>query len=224
MRAAALLLSAFSLGAQVPFERLPLAFRAEAQEVVQKADFTFQTRTPPKRVRQATMEGLFDRPRLGAALWRHCQFVPEFFVIAHPDGSWTLDDARGLTGTLHLLLKEPGQRIYLVEGRAERGRLKTPFAVSARMITVYRYWEGPSGFETHLQTWTLLDSALLGFVAKPFRGYIRTRQDEFIAYINGNVALIGEFAELDPREFLLPLKRDGDPGVLRDFEALFGKR
>ncbi|MEI6473228.1 MAG: hypothetical protein WCO20_11355, partial [Holophagaceae bacterium] len=59
---------------------------------------------------------------------------------------------------------------------------------------------------------------------RPFRGYIKGRQDEFIAYINGNVATFGEFAELSPQDFHRPLKRDGDPEALRDFEALFLKR
>ena len=58
-------------------------------------------------------------------------------------------------------------------------------------------------------------------LARPFRGYIKGRQDEFIAYINGNVATFGEFAELNPRDFQGPLRRDGDPMALREFEALF---
>jgi len=93
--------------------------------------------------------------------------------------------------------------------------------VRAKMLTSYRYWEGKNGFETHLQTWTALDSALLGAISRPFRPYIKHRQDEFIAYINGNVATFGEFAELSPRDFYGPLKLDGDAIALRDFETLF---
>lgn len=201
--------------------QLPPEARAEAQEIVSRADFVFETRTPPKQVRYATMEKLFDHPRVAAAMWRQCRFVPAFFAFVHPDGAWSIDDGRGLRGTLRLVYKRPGHRVYLVEGRAEKGRLKTPFAVGARMLTSYRYWEGQRGFETDLQTWTALDSALLGFMARPFRGYIKGRQDEFIAYINGNVATFGEFADLDPLDFYGPLKRDGDPVALREFEALF---
>lgn len=207
--------------AQVPFEELSPTPRAEASVLVQKADFVFESRTAPKQVKLTTMEKLFDHPRLGAAMWRHCQFVPAFFTFVHPDGSWTLDDGKGLRGTLRLVHRKPGLRVYLVEGRADQGRLKTPFAVGARMVTVYRYWDGPEGFESRLQTWTVLDSAVLGFVAKPFRGYIRHRQEEFIAYINGNIATFGEFAELDPQEFHLPLKQEGDTVAVREFEALF---
>lgn len=201
--------------------KLPPAARVEAEDIVQHADFVFESRTPPRKVRLATMEKLFNHPRLAAAMWRNCQFVPAFFVFLHPDGAWSLDDGRGLTGTLRLVYRRPGHRVYLVEGRAARGRLKTPFAVGARMLTSYRYWEGPQGFESDLQTWTSLDSALLGFVARPFRGYIKERQDQFIAYINGNVASFGEFADLDPMDFYGPLKRDGDPVALREFKALF---
>jgi hypothetical protein len=147
--------------------------------------------------------------------------VPAFYAFIHPDGAWSIDDARGLRGTLRLVYQRPGHRVYLVEGVAEKGRLKTPFAVGAKMLTSYRYWEGRNGFETHLQTWTALDSALLGVMARPFRGYIKGRQDEFIAYINGNVATFGEFADLSPRDFHAPLKRDGDAIALRDFETLF---
>ncbi len=210
-----------ALQGQVPWSDLGGHPKALVEEVVKRADFTFETRTVPKRVRLAAMEKLFDHPRLGAAMWRYCQFVPAFYAFVHADGSWTIDDTRGLTGTMNLLVKKPGLRVYFVEGRAEQGRLKTPFAVGARMVTVYRYWEGPKGFESHLQTWTALDSALLGFVARPFRGYIRQRQDEFIAYINGNIATFGEFAAVDPLEFHGPLRREGDPVALRDFEALF---
>lgn len=221
-------LCAFAISAalqgQIPWGDLSGYPKAAVEEVVKRADFTFETRTAPKRVRLAAMEKLFDHPKLGAAMWRHCQFVPAFYAFVHPDGSWTIDDTRGLTGTLTLLVKKPGLRVYFVEGRAEQGRLKTPFAVGARMVTVYRYWEGPKGFESQLQTWTALDSALLGFVARPFRGYIRQRQDEFIAYINGNIATFGEFAAVDPLEFHDPLRREGDPIAQRDFETLFGKR
>ena len=207
--------------AQIPYEQLNLQQQEEVRAIVKKADFVFETRTTAKKVRLSTMEKLFDHPRLGAAMWRHCQFVPGFYTFLQRDGLWSLDDGKGLRGTLNLIYRKPGFRVYLVEGLAEKGRLKTPFSVSARMVTVYRYWEGPEGFESLLQTWTALDSALLGFVAKPFRGYIRHRQEEFIAYINGNVASFGEFADLDPQEFYQPLQREGDVLALHDFETLF---
>ena len=212
------------LQAQIPFADLQPMDREEAQLIVKRADFAFQTKTEPTRVRVRTMEKLFDHPRLGAAMWRFCQFVPRFYAFTYPDGSWSIDDTRGLTGRLRCVLSKPGYRVYLVEGRAEAGRLKTPFAVGAKMAVVYRYWDGPKGFETHLQSWTALDSALLGLVARPFQGYIRHRQDEFIAYINNNIATFGQFAELDPREFREPLKREGDKVAIRDFEALFQGR
>ncbi len=221
----ALFFASLALLAQVQppafLAQLPPAAREEALDIVNRADFIFETQTQPKHVRLATMEKLFDHPRLSLAMWRHCQFVPSFYGFVHPDGAWSLDDGRGLRGTLRLVYQRPGHRVYLVEGRAEKGRLKTPFSVGARMLTSYRYWEGKRGFETHLQTWTALDSALLGVMARPFRGYIKGRQDEFIAYINGNVATFGEFADLSPREFHGPMKRDGDPVALREYEALF---
>ncbi len=219
---AAPLFSLALLGAPPAFlDQLAPGARAEAEDIIQRADFIFETRTQPKQVRLATMDKLFDHPRLGAAMWRHCQFVPRFYAFVHPDGAWSIDDTRGLKGVLRLVLQRPGHRVYLVEGVAEKGRLPVPFAVKARMLTSYRYWEGKQGFETHLQTWTALDSAVLGVVARPFRGYIKGRQDEFIAYINGNVATFGEFADLRPQDFHGPLKRDGDLVALRDFEALF---
>lgn len=226
MRALVPSLLAFALQAQVPafLDQLPPVAQAEALDIVKRADFMFETQTQPKHVRLATMEKLFDHPVLGAAIWRHCQFVPAFYAFIHPDGAWSIDDTRGLRGTLRLVYRRPGHRVYLVEGRAERGRLKTPFPVGAKMLTSYRYWEGKNGFESHLQTWTALDSAILGVVARPFRGYIKGRQDEFIAYINGNVATFGEFAELSPRDFRGPLERDGDPVALREFEALFTRK
>jgi hypothetical protein len=207
--------------AQLPFEAMPPGLREEARDIVRRADFVFNTRTQPKRVKLATMEKLFDHPRLGAAMWRYCQFAPSFYAFTHPDGSWSIDDTKGLKGTLWLIYQRPGHRIYLVEGAAEKGRLKTPFTVKAKMLTSYRYWDGPKGFESNLQTWTALDSAVLGIVAKPFTGYIRGRQNEFIEYINGNIALFGEFAQSQPEEFLGPLQRDGDPMALRDYERLF---
>lgn len=226
MRVLAAALLSLALQAQTPafLDRLHPADRAEAEDIVRRADFIFETRTQPKHVRLATMEKLFDHPRLGAAMWRHCQFVPAFYAFIHPDGSWSINDTRGLKGTLRLVHRQPGHRVYLVEGLAEKGRLPVPFAVRAKMLTSYRYWEGPRGFETQLQTWTALDSALLGVMARPFRGYIKGRQDEFIAYINGNVAIFGEFADLNPRDFHGPLKRDGDPIALREFEALFMRK
>jgi hypothetical protein len=223
MRTLLPVLLVFPLQAQVPdfMDRLAPAAQVEAMDIVKRADFVFETRTRPKHVRLATMEKLFDHPILGAAMWRYCQFVPGFYAFVHPDGAWSIDDTRGLKGTLRLVYHRPGHRVYLVEGRAEKGRLKTPFSVGAKMLTSYRYWEGKSGFESHLQTWTALDSALLGVMSRPFRPYIRGRQDEFIAYINGNVATFGEFAELSPKDFHAPLTRDGDPVALHEFQALF---
>ena len=216
-------LMAITLQAQPPafVAQMAPAAQAEALDIMKRADFVFETRTQPKHVKLATMEKLFDHPRLGAAMWRHCQFVPSFYAFIHPDGAWSINDTRGLKGTLRLVYQRPGHRVYLVEGVAEKGRLKTPFSVGARMLTSYKYWEGKNGFESHLQTWTALDSAVLGVLARPFRGYIKGRQDEFIAYINGNVATFGEFAELSPRDFEGPLKRDGDPVALREYETLF---
>lgn len=226
MRAQVLALLSVLLQAQVPtfLGQLPPAAQAEARDIIDRADFVFETRTQPKHVRLTTMEKLFDHPVLGAAMWRYCQFVPGFYAFLHPDGAWSIDDTRGLRGTLRLLYRRPGHRVYLVEGRAETGRLKTPFPVGAKMLTSYRYWEGKNGFESHLQTWTTLDSAVLGVMARPFRSYIKGRQDEFIAYINGNVATFGEFAELSPGDFHGPLKRDGDLTALREFELLFPEK
>lgn len=224
MRALLAALLATAVQAQTPafLDQLPPAARAEALDIVKRADFVFETRTQPKHVRLATMEKLFDHPVLGAAMWRHCQFVPGFYAFIHPDGAWSIDDTRGLKGTLRLVFQRPGHRVYLVEGRADKGRLPVvPFSVGAKMLTSYRYWEGKNGFESHLHTWTALDSAVLGVMSRPFRPYIRGRQDEFIAYINGNVATFGEFADMSPRDFHGPLKRDGDPLALREFEAIF---
>ena len=223
MRALFIIFFTLSLQAQAPtfLDQLPPAAQAEALDIIHRADFVFETQTQPKHVRLATMEKLFDHPILGAAMWRYCQFVPGFYAFIHPGGAWSIDDTRGLKGTLRLIYKRPGHRVYLIEGRAERGRLKVPFPVGARMLTSYRYWEGKNGFESHLQTWTALDSAILGVLARTARGYIKGRQDEFIAYINGNVATFGEFAELNPKDFYGPLKWDGDPEALREFEALF---
>jgi hypothetical protein len=224
MRSLCAILLALAAQAQTPafLDQLPPAARAEAQDIVKRADFVFETRTQPKHVRLATMEKLFDHPTLGAAMWRHCQFVPRFYAFIHPDGAWSIDDTRGLKGTLRLVYQRPGHRVYLVEGRAEKGRLPVvPFSVGAKMLTSYHYWEGKTGFESHLHTWTALDSAVLGVMSRPFRPHIRGRQDEFIAYINGNVATFGEFADLSPGDFHGPLKRDGDPLALREFESIF---
>jgi hypothetical protein len=98
-----------------------------------------------------------------------------------------------------------------------------PMAVGAKMVTAYRYYEGSNGLEGQLQTWTALDSALLGFLSRPFRSYIQKRQEEFIAYIFFNIAQGSEFAEAHPQEFWEPLMREGDPVALTEYEAAFGK-
>jgi hypothetical protein len=211
------------LRAQVPLNALSIPNRIAAQDILNRVDFTFETRTAPKKVRVAMVERLFDRPRLSAAMWRMCQFVPTFYAFEMPDQAFYVTDTHGLHGTMTLVLKRPGYRVYLVDGRVETGRMKNPFPVGAKMITVYRYWDGPKGFETHLQTWTALDSALLGFLSRPFRKYLQHRQEEFIAYINGNIAQGAEFAESSPQEFREPIHREGDPVAIRQFEEAFGK-
>ena len=146
------LVLAAGLGAQVPLDSLSPLHRIMAKDILDRADFTFETRTAPKKVKVATVERLFDRPRLSAAMWRLCQFVPAFYAFELPEQSFSVTDTRGLHGTMTLVLKRPGYRVYIADGRVETGRMKNPFPVGAKMVTVYRYWDGPQGFESHLQT------------------------------------------------------------------------
>ena len=224
-----LLLSALVLWAPLSAQGLPLdhlapSDRAQVEDILARKDFDFTSRTEPKRVRPSTMEELFDHPRMSVAMWRQCQFVPAFFAQEVSGKEWKLDDTRGLRAGLRLIYARPGWRIYLVDGVADKGRLKTPFAVSARLVASYRYWEDGKGFESEIHTWTALDSALLGFMARPFYGYIKSRQDQFIAYINGNIAAFGEAAELAPGDFLERLEQEGDEASTREFQTLFGSR
>jgi hypothetical protein len=156
-------------------------------------------------------------------MWRSCVFVPTLYAHELPEGNFHVDDTKGLHGTMILALKKPGYRVYIADGRVERGRMGNPVGVGAKMITVYQYWDGPMGFESRLETWTALDSALLGFLTRPFRKYIQRRQEEFIAYINGNIAQGGQFAEKAPEEFRDPIRREGDPVAIRQFQEAFGR-
>ena len=214
-----------ALSAQsLPLEQMAPTDRAMVGDVLEHANFDFTSRTDPKRVHPATMEKLFDHPRMSVAMWRQCQFVPAFYAEEISARQWKLDDTLGLRADLRLVYSKPGWRVYLVDGTADKGRLKTPFAVSARMVASYRYWEDDKGFESEIRTWTVLDSALLGFMARPFYGYIKTRQDQFIAYINGNIAAFGEAAELAPGDFLERLRQEGDESSLRAYQSLFAGR
>jgi hypothetical protein len=209
------------LRGQVPVEQMSPANRLAASEILRKPDFTFQTNTRPANVRLTTMEQLFDHPRLAAAMWRECQFVPKLYAFALPARGLMIDDGLGLRGTLTLAFREPGMRVYLIDGRVDRWRMGNPFPVGAKMLVIYKYQEGPRGFQSHLQTWTTLDSAVLGVVTRPFRKYIQRRQEEFIAYIMGNMAMGGEFAETTHDDFLGPIQREGDPVAARQFVEVF---
>ena len=100
--------------------RMNLPDRIAAMEILRKPDFTFQTTTPPAKVRLATMEKLFDHPRLAAAMWRECQFVPRLYAFALPARGLLIDDTSGLQGTLTLACREPGKRVYLIDGRVAK--------------------------------------------------------------------------------------------------------
>lgn len=208
----------------LPLDRLAPADRAQVSDIVARANFDFTSRAEPRKVQAATMEKLFDHPRLSVALWRQCQFAPSFFALVSGPDRWSLDDTRGLRADLRLVYARPGWRIYLVDGHADRGWRGVPVAVTARMVASYRYWEGPKGYESEVHTWTALDSALLGFMARPFYGVIHARQEEFIAYINRNIAVFGEAAELAPSDFLPRLKQDGDAEACQEYQRLFGGR
>src|SRR5664279_4286779 len=101
MRAQLFALLSMALQAQTPrfHAQLQSAVRGEALDIMKRADFVFETRTQPKHVRLATVEKLFDHPRLGAAMCRHCQFVPGFYAFTHPDGAWSIDDTDGNIAT-----------------------------------------------------------------------------------------------------------------------------
>ena len=116
-----------ALWGQVPLEKMSLPNRLMAGEIIRSPDFTFQTTTQPAQVRLVTMEKLFDHPRLAAAMWRECQFVPKLYAFALPARGLIIDDAQGLRGTMTLAYREPGMRVYLIEGRVERGRMGNPF-------------------------------------------------------------------------------------------------
>ena len=91
------------------------------------------------------------------------------------------------------------------------------------MITSYPYWDTEKGFETQWDTWTKLDNVLLGFLTQPFRKYVKGRQDEFIAYINGNIALFGETIDINLVEFGNSLSVSSDKTASKDYEYLFTK-
>ena len=219
---ASLALSSAAWG-QFPYEQMTPWHVAAIHRVVDRPDFTFQTVTPPTRVRLEVMNRLFDHPRLAAAMWRECQFSPTLYAFELPEGGILIDDCHGLKGTLSLASLKPGERIYVIDGRVETGRMGNPFPVGARMVIIYRYWVSAKGFESHIQTWTVLDSALLSFVTRPWRSYIQRRQQEFIAYIMNNMAQGGAFAEVNPQEFRGPLRKEGDPVAIRQFEEVFGR-
>jgi hypothetical protein len=205
-----------------PIDLIPGAYRSQVQEIIEQSDFQFQTLTAPKKIEASFMEMLFDHPRISAVMWRHCQFTPSFFAFEESFNTFFIDDTKGLTGRLILLYSEPGHRIYWVQGTAEAGRLK-PFApaVSATMITSYRYWETNNGFEAQLDTWTKVDNALLGFLAQPFRKYVQRRQEEFIDYINNNIALFGATIKLNSEEYHnLELILE-DPKIKKDISLLY---
>ena len=211
------------LWGQVPLDKMNLSNRLMAGEIIRKPDFTFKTETVPAHVRLATMEKLFDHPRLAAAMWRECQFVPRLYAFALPARGLIIDDGLGLRGTLTLAFREPGLRVYLIDGRVERWRMGNPFPVSAKMVVIYKYWENAKGFQSHLQTWTTLDSALLGALTRPFRKFIQRRQEQFMGYIMGNMAKGGEFAESSFDDFLGPIEREGDSIAIRQFHETFKK-
>ena len=218
-----LLSAPLALWGQVPLEQMTPPYRAAVESVLHKPDFTFNTRTKPVPVRFETMEKLFDHPRVAAAMWRHCQFVPAFYAVEETNRQLTIEDGIGLKGTMTLVYRKHGQRVYLVDGRVATGRMGNPMPVGARMVIFYRYWEGAAGFESQLQTWTTLDSALLSIISRPFKSYIRRRQEEFVSYINENIARGGQFAQINPHEFWDPILREGDPIAVRQFGQIFGQ-
>lgn len=209
---------------RVPVEKMSVANQIAAEEILRKPDFTFKAVTKPARVRLATMEKLFDNPRLAAAMWRECQFSPRLWAFALPARGLYIDDVQGLSGLLTLAYRESGVRVYLIEGRVGKGRMGNPFPVSAKMVVIYKYWDSPKGFTSQIQAWTRLDSALLGALSRPFRRYVQHRQEEFIAYIMGNMAQGGEFAENSHDDFLGPIKREGDPVAVRAFQKVFHRQ
>ena len=222
--ALALLLGASTLAGQVPLDKMSLPNRILAEEILRKPQFSFQTTTAPVDVRVATMEKLFDHPRLAAAMWRECQFVPKLYAFTLPAEGLIVDDTKGLKGTMILAYREPGKRVYLIDGRVERWRMGNPFAVGAKMVVIYSYWQGRKGFQSQLQTWTTLDSAILGTLTRPFKNYIQHRQEEFMAYILGNMSHGGEFAEHSYEDFIGPIQREGDPVALHDYLEVFRRR
>ncbi|MDP2874996.1 MAG: hypothetical protein Q8O00_02355, partial [Holophaga sp.] len=165
-----------SLWAQLPLERMSPIHRAEVEALTKSPDFTFQTQTEPMPVTLALMDELFDRPRLAGAMWRVCDFSPRLFAEELPNGGIIISDVKGLSGTLTLVHRQFGLRVYLIDGLVQRGRMGNPFDVRAKMVVTYRYWDSKEGFRTHLQTWTCLDSAMLSLISRPFRGYVRRRQ------------------------------------------------
>ena len=206
---------------QIPLDKMSPDNQVFAEKILRKPDFTFQIQTKPANVRLKTMESLFNHPRLAAAMWRECQFVPKLYAFVLPNQGLVVDDGNGLRGTMTLAYQKAGLRIYLIEGIVEKWRMGNPFPVSAKMAVAYEYKEGPKGFQSSLQAWTTLDSTIIGIVTKPFRRYIQHRQEEFISYIMGNIAKGGEFAECGYDDFIGPIRREGDPIAVRQFTEIF---
>ncbi|MER3416964.1 MAG: hypothetical protein C4297_12230 [Gemmataceae bacterium] len=119
----------------VPVERIPARYREEVRRLLQEGWYQ-HGRWEAFLCEPKTYEWILDHPEQAARGWQNLGAVCAS-VHKDGDGVYSAQDRQGNTIVCHLVLHQPGRRMWLVEGKAVMVPLLPPVSYRAAVLLEY---------------------------------------------------------------------------------------
>lgn len=206
--------------ARVPFDRIPAASQERVRDVVEHAAFRHAVEGLTFRSREPVFLYLLDHPDFGASVARALGLA-EYRVDRRSDGTYWLDDARGLTGIFQVVYADAQKRVVHARGVYDSERLPT---MHGRVVLILKLEhrqgdDGASRVTNDLAGHLQLDNPILGLLVRLVGPFVRGTVDRKVARTFRVIAEVSERAHDDPGGLLRALR--GHPEIERaHLEAL----
>jgi hypothetical protein len=169
---------------------------------------------------------LMDRPPFAATLARHLhQPLERYHITDTTSGTYTVDDMGSLRGSLRLVARAPGWRVYFVEGQFRS--LAHLLRLSGSMVYTLEYrerWEGNESYvEVDPQLFLRLDNIVAHGILKVLAPLLHGIIDRRVANLTDAAQIVSERLTKDPRGLYQEIRTwpDVRPEDLEDYRQAF---
>jgi hypothetical protein len=167
-----------------------------------------------------------DRPPFAATLARHLhQPLERYHITDTTSGTYTVDDMGSLRGSLRLVARAPGWRVYFVEGQFRS--LAHLLRLSGSMVYTLEYrerWEGNESYvEVDPQLFLRLDNIVAHGILKVLAPLLHGIIDRRVANLTDAAQIVSERLTKDPRGLYQEIRTwpDVRPEDLEDYRQAF---